>query len=171
MIMFMQEMRGPLVCHVREPYPAITVEGPNREYAEILMGDYAGKDSELTAILQYIYGNLVSSNVEVAQLLMCIARVEMHHFHMLGETIKLLGVDPRYQHMGKYWNASFVKYERDTCKILHANREDEMAAIREYRRQAARIADTNVKELLLRIARDEEVHARLLGEAIEKYCS
>ncbi|HHW03843.1 MAG TPA: bacterioferritin [Thermoanaerobacterales bacterium] len=168
--MFMQSGRGSMVCHVREPYPIIRVEGPNREYAEILKGDYAGKDSELSAILHYIYGNLVSDNVEVAQLLMCIARVEMNHFQMLGETIKLLGVDPRYEHMGKYWNASFVKYDRDTCTILRENREDELAATQEYRRQAARIADNYVKELLLRIARDEELHARLLGEAIEKYC-
>lgn len=168
--MFIQSMGGPMVFYAREPYPVVSVECPNREYAEILMGDYAGRDSELTAILQYIYGNLVVTNAEVAQLLMGISRVEMHHFHMLGEAIKLLGVDPRYQHTGKYWNAGFVNYERDLCRILRINREGEMAAIREYKRQAAGIDDEHVKKLLLRIARDEEVHARLLGEAIEKYC-
>ncbi|MDI3482090.1 MAG: bacterioferritin [Tepidanaerobacteraceae bacterium] len=169
--MSMQPMGGPVVFHAREPYPAISVEGTNREYAEILMEDYAGRNSELTAILQYIYGNLVVSNVDVARLLMGISRVEMHHLHMLGETIKLLGADPRYQHAGRYWYSGFVDYERDTCRILRINREGEMAAIREYKRHAARIDDEHVKRLLLRIARDEEVHARLLGEAMEKYCS
>jgi len=168
--MFMQPTRGSMVFYAREPYPVISVERPSREYAEIIMSDYAGKDSELTAILQYIYGNLVVVNVEVAQLLMGIARVEMQHFHMLGETINMLGVDPRYQHMGKYWNASFVNYERDMCRILRINREGELEAVQVYRRHAARIGDEHVKKLLLRIARDEEVHARLLGEAMDKYC-
>ncbi|MCR4431874.1 MAG: manganese catalase family protein [Tepidanaerobacteraceae bacterium] len=168
--MSIQPLRGPMVFNSREPYPAIAVERPNREYAEILMGDYAGRDSELTAILQYVYGNLVVANTDVARLLMGISRVEMHHLHMLGETIKLLGVDPRYQYLGKYWNAGFVNYERDMCRILRINREGELVAIQEYKRQAAGIDDEYVKKLLLRIARDEEVHARLLGEAMEKYC-
>ena len=37
------------------PYPPLTVEGPNRQYARMLTMDLASDKSEMTAITQYLY--------------------------------------------------------------------------------------------------------------------
>ena len=72
---------------------------PNRQYAELLLEDYTGMISEITAVKQYLYHYFVlkSINPEVADLLECVSLVEMHHMEMLAETIRLLGVSPRYR--------------------------------------------------------------------------
>jgi rubrerythrin len=84
---------------VDEPYPPIRVERPNPRYARILQEDFAGTVSEMTAITQYLYHHFDMEPVlrEVAELLEEISIVEMTHFEMLGELIKMLGGDPVYQ--------------------------------------------------------------------------
>lgn len=70
--------------------------------------------SEITAIKQYLYHYFVLEEVneEVADLLECVSLVEMHHMELLAETIRLLGVDPRYRVIRDsqeiYWNATYV---------------------------------------------------------------
>ena len=42
---------------INKPYPKIQVEKPNTYYANLLLNDYAGINSELTSITQYIFQN------------------------------------------------------------------------------------------------------------------
>ncbi|TDA66993.1 MAG: hypothetical protein D9V47_11795 [Clostridia bacterium] len=153
------------------PYPPIMVRERNTDYARVIYDDFAGRDSELTAITQYLYHHFAANNMEVADLLENIAMVEMHHLEMLGQVIVLLGGDPRYWGSGlSYWNGSYVNYETDLCRALQANLPGEQVAQQTYQNHAAQIQDPYVREILLRIARDEEVHERLLREAIDRYC-
>ncbi|OPX87383.1 MAG: Manganese containing catalase [Pelotomaculum sp. PtaB.Bin104] len=150
--------------------------GPNRQYAELLLEDYAGVVSEITAINQYLYHyfTLEGINEEVADLEECISLVEMHHMELLAETIKLLGMDPRYRVIRNnqeiYWNASFVYYGYNVCDNLAADIAAEWAAIAAYRDHQQRIGDPFIKELLERILQDEYHHIRLFNEAMQKYC-
>lgn len=90
-------------CAYPAPYPEVRVARPNKEYAYLLLEDYAGMVSELTAVCQYSYHHFVleNENREVADALSCIALVEMHHLEILAETIVMLGVDPRYRTVEK----------------------------------------------------------------------
>ena len=80
------------------PYPEIRVEGKNIEYAKLLMEIYAGKISEDTAIHLYIFEHLsLEKKYEYyAKILVQIAIVEMKHLNILGELIKLLGIEPEF---------------------------------------------------------------------------
>lgn len=167
---------GMFKCAYPAPYPQVRVTATNPLYAKLLLEDYAGVVSEITAINQYLYHYFVLEEVneEVADLLECVSLVEMHHMELLAETIRLLGVDPRYRviHDSReiYWNATYVFYGMDLCDRLTADIASEWAAIAAYRDHQRRIADPYIKELLERIILDEYHHIKLFNEALQKYC-
>ena len=61
-------------------YPEIVINAPNPAEAAVLQSDYAGKGSETTAIMTYIYQNYITRlyNEDVADVLERIAITEMH---------------------------------------------------------------------------------------------
>ncbi|NLY49389.1 MAG: bacterioferritin [Firmicutes bacterium] len=166
-----------LRCAYPAPYPEVRVAAPNPAYAQLLLEDYAGMVSELTAINQYLYHHFVLEpvNEEVAELLECISLVEMYHLELLGEAILKLGVDPRYWTLQSgnstcYWDASFVFYGTSLCDRLTADIASEWAAIANYREHQRRINDPYVEELLERIILDELHHIQLFNHALAKHC-
>lgn len=153
------------------PYPVIRVQERNTEYARIIYDDFAGPASEFTAITQYLYHHWVATNTEVGEMWKNIALVEMDHLDMLGQVIVLLGGDPRYWNRDmSYWNGSYVNYGTHLCDRLRRDLEGEKIAQENYRRHRDQIGDPYIKEILARIIRDEEVHAQLVEEAINRYC-
>ncbi len=160
----------------KEPYPEIKVRKHNRMYADLLMEDYSGAVSELTATLQYMYHSFEFKDKYegLSDLLEKVAIIEMIHLEVLAEAIIALGGNPVYKSGGlmnkKYWNAEMVDYGRNLCGRLESDLQAEYAAIRHYREHIARIDDPNIQALLKRIILDEEVHVILFKEAIEKYC-
>ena len=85
-----------LECRVDKPYPEVRVERKNIEYAKLLLDDYASEVGEDRAIHQYVYQKFdkFKDNPLFSKTLSQIAMVEMRHLELLGETIKLLGVNP-----------------------------------------------------------------------------
>ena len=69
-----------------EPYPEIRARKHNRIYADLLMEDYSGNISEVTASLQYMYHHFMFGDQfsELAVLLEKIAIVEMIHAEILA---------------------------------------------------------------------------------------
>ena len=164
-------------CALPEPYPEPKVQGTNIYYASLLLEDYAGTISEMTAINQYIYHHLTFEKKEfedLAELEECIAIIEMYHLELLGRTIALLGVSPEYLVIDKgksvYWNASYVYYGKDICDRLDSDIKAEQQAIRQYREHQVLIRDPHIQELLERIIKDEEYHIKLFCQAFERYC-
>ncbi|MBE3575986.1 MAG: manganese catalase family protein, partial [Firmicutes bacterium] len=141
------------------PYPEVRVARPNPFYARVLHDDFAGRASELTAILQYLYHHWVSGPggeeiPDLAGLYKGIARVEMSHFEMLAETILLLGGRPAFAGSdGRLWSPADVYPGEGICDRLAANLAGEEEAIATYQRQAAFVRDPYVSALLLRIAK------------------
>ncbi len=151
------------------PYPEPAVLGPNTQYAALLLEDYAGRASELTAVCQYVYHHLVvPEGLDwIADLLEDVAIVEMKHLELLGETIRLLGADPRfYAEDGVYWGARNVAYRDNLRQQLEADAEAERGAIAQYERHCAMIADPHIRQLLTRIIADEQLHLFLFRWAL-----
>ncbi|NLC53912.1 MAG: peptidoglycan-binding protein, partial [Firmicutes bacterium] len=78
------------------PYPEPRVVAPNAFYAQLLLEDYAGMVSELTAVHQYLYNHYYFEK-ELSGMVKSIAIVEMKHLELLAETILLLGEAPEYR--------------------------------------------------------------------------
>lgn len=164
-------------CAYPAPYPEIRVARQNPYYGRVLLEDYAGEVSELSAITQYLYHHIVlePNFEEVADLLECISLVEMHHQEMLAETILMLGVDPRYYTLSmndepQYWNATYIYYGTSLCDRLTADIASEWAAIANYRKHQQMIDDPYVKNILERIILDEFHHIELFNKMVQKYC-
>jgi len=140
------------------PYPEVA--GPaDPDTLEMLKQDYAGAESELTGIAQYIYQSIASgANEGFANALLQIAIVEMMHLDMLGDAVVALGGDPRFIVDGRDWSAANINYANDLDAMLRANIEAEETAIDNYRRHAARTGNKSVRDLVLRIVEDEKLH-------------
>lgn len=163
-------------CALPEPYPELRVIRPNRYYASLLLEDYAGSVSEMTAINQYFHHYLMFGEkyYDLAELEECVSIIEMFHLEMLGKLIRMLGVDPQYRTITNnqrvFWNASYVYYGDAICDRLAADIAAEQAAINQYRLHQQLIGDPNIKDILERIILDEEHHLRLFREAARKHC-
>ncbi len=162
-------------CKVNKPYPLVRVEKPNLEYACLLLEDYSGLYSELTSITQYVYQKFDKFNVNeiFSKTLSEIAMVEMHHLELLGETIKLLGVEPRYvfkDNFMTYWSGSFVDYNTNIIDMLLSDIKLEEEAINKYEYDISVIDDEYIKLTLYRIIEDEKMHIKCFNKLLNLVC-
>lgn len=153
-------------------YPELKVEGENPYYAKLLLSDYAGDNSEDTAIHQYFYQSLIASEKDLSAALMNISRVEMHHLSILGKIIKLLGGDPilatTEDECVTYWDASNVNYTLNVEDFLKFNIMKEKLAIENYERHIEEINDKYIKAILKRIIDDELLHIKIFYDFYKK---
>ena len=157
------------------PYPKPMIEMQNIEYANLLLKDYAGVVSEFTAISLYVYQHFVSKEQykDYAELIGGVSVVEMKHWELLGETIKLEGIKPMYfdnavPH-GKLWSPMYVNYTTYIMAMLKEDIKSEQKAIENYKYHITLIQDTHIIKLLERIILDEELHLKLFTKEYQKY--
>lgn len=151
------------------PYPETVIPYKNPLEAKKLMNDYGGRDSETTAIMQYIYQAymLHESEPEVAKKLEEIAVVEMHHHESLGETIAQLGGFPVIGGKNSFWNGSYVNYINDPIKMLEIDIHGEDLAIANYEKTILVLQNDSIKQLIERIIADEEQHIIVLKAMLD----
>jgi bacterioferritin len=167
-----------LLCRDPLPYPTSAATRENQRDGRILLHNYAGSVSELTASMQYIYGAhcLHDSNPELASLLECISITEMRHLKLLALSLVSLGIDPKYRTIASgresWWSPRppTVSYSANPQMIVLENIDGERKAIDQYIRSIDMIEDGNVNALLRRIIMDEEVHIKLLSQALQTLC-
>ncbi len=166
-------MNGKLrtACNLPLSYQEVCVTEPNINYARLLSSAYAGDGGELSAVLQYTYGHLVTEGAEPSQLsavLSCVSVTEMRHLEILGELITKLGGDPKFCDMQRRgcFDAGKVNYQTSPDRILRAAISGEKAAIAMYRDLIRRIDDSCIREILRRIILDEEHHIKLFSELL-----
>ncbi|MGL4346419.1 MAG: ferritin-like domain-containing protein [Cellulosilyticaceae bacterium] len=158
------------------PYPEIGVEEPNKAYLKLILDDYAGVNSEMTAINQYEYQRLVLDNPqfrEIYETVDAISKVEKRHLEILGEMIILLGGDSRYWSIRKgtptYWTPQYISYMRSPRDILVQNIRSEEMTIKQYEQHIAYIKDPQIVELLRRIVIDEKLHLEIYKDLYTRY--
>ncbi|NLZ38565.1 MAG: bacterioferritin [Firmicutes bacterium] len=137
----------------------------------LLLDDYAGKVSELTAITQYFHHHLVVQEEDVAEVLERVALEEMRHLEMLGEALLNADIDPRiYNDKKAYWQGNYVNYQYRVCDILRADIQAELKAINQYYQHITAIEDKNIQIMLRDIIQDELRHIGMFSEKLAKYC-
>lgn len=157
------------------PYPKPMVEKPNITFANILLQDYSGEVSELTAINLYVYQHIVSDGEfsDYAELIGGIAMAEMKHLELLGKTIKMLGVKPIYINAicpsRQLWSPCYINFTVFIKDMLLEDIKSEKKAIDNYKHHKSIINDKYIIKLLERIILDEELHIKLFINLYEKY--
>ena len=162
--------------YVNIPYPPIEVKEKNPIYANLILLNYAGSVSELSAVTQYVYHEIAFSDnkyPDISETIKGISIVEMHHLQILGELIVKLGKDPGYwiykHKKTNLWTPEFLSFNTDLKKALTIDIIDEKEAIAQYKRTAKQIDDTHIVDIIDRIILDEEYHIKLFTELYYKY--
>lgn len=156
-------------CEVDLAYPPVAASSPDIAFACLLAADYAGKKSEVTAVMQYSYQHAVLKETDpsLSETISCISITEMRHVEMLAELILLLGGDPRYYGCCRCdqnpWCGAFPNYATSSASILGANIAGEIAAIESYRTRIGQTNDPAIRALIKRIILDEQRHLEIFS--------
>ncbi len=165
-------MAGVRPIMVDLPYPPIQVRGKNQRYADLLMDDYCGSVSELSAILQYINNEnrMSGEHCPLARTILGLAMAEMIHLQKLGELIHLLGgmVGFETNQPNGLWSPAYLTLPRWIPQMLQVDIEAEQAAIHQYRLHISMIQDDAVNAVLKRIIHDEEYHIMILQQLVRE---
>ncbi len=149
----------------------MTAEGIGQDVRalRIVSPAYAGRDGELTAVLQYVYqAILLSENgmEELSRALFRIAGEEMRHMQLLGTAITRLGAPPIFAacppYPVSYYSASCVNYARSAREMIAADLRAERCAIASYRRMLGMLENPAVSALIAAIAEEEGEHLACL---------
>lgn len=153
------------------PYPNLTNISPNRKDVKLLKSLAFGNESELSAILTYIYQNVVL-NPELGimkEILEQIAIVEMHHYDLLSNAIVAFGGDPTLTDgNGNVWTGRNILTIINPKQMLLKDIAREQDAIRAYTRAARETNNLSLAQLFLRIIEDERIHIDLLEKMLSK---
>jgi bacterioferritin len=160
--------------HLSDPYPVPVNLSPNLEESALLSIAYAGVNSEMTALSQYVvhHETCADTNPAISHDILQIGIIEMFHLDMLGSCIKQLGgsVDMinRYTKPQQYWTSKNIKYGNDLISRIKIDIQSENDCIESYRRIISRLKNEALQNLLFRIIADEELHITLFNQMIDK---
>ena len=132
---------------------------------------YAGRNGELTAILQYVYQSILldgCGKTNEAKQLVRIAVDEMHHLEKIGSLLVKLGVPPVFTacppYPVAYYSAANVDYSRPIAQMIAADIRGEQEAIACYTRALEAISDPEMRAVIEKIRGEEERHLANLKE-------
>ena len=147
------------------PYPELSALTADCKNAQIIMPAYADAESEMTAVLQYIFQSInfdASGNSRFAAALEEIAIAEMKHLDLLGEALLRMGVSPIYvrrpPNRCDYYSACNVNYSVQPAAMIAADISAETGAIRSYEQMLCKITNPTLSALISRILLDERLH-------------
>ena len=143
--------------------------GEDLKTLRIVTKAYAGKEGELTSVLQYVYQSVVlgqRGERELSLLLLRIASDEMRHLQTVGSLITRLGAPPIYTacppYPVGYNSASCVNYAKDTEEMLLTNIVSEENSIKTYAAMLEEMENPAAAAVILSVMRDEREHLTLL---------
>ena len=154
------------------PYPPVNVKEKNNAYAQIILDNIGGSNSEMSAISLYVYNDLITDDKKnISRIFHEINIVEMRHLDIFGELTLQLGMDPRLWTVRNnrmiYWTPRYNKYAKDLDELLSNSLDSELAAIAKYESQTKKIKDQNIVENLQRIILDEKIHAEIFRSLLK----
>lgn len=149
------------------PYPDTDRLRHDPRMARLLFRAYY---DELTAISTYTYNGIILSDPcpTVAALFESLSTTEMRHFRLLGESIRHLGGNPsirtdlRITSFEPCADAAHSHAEQVCRQMVRNAICAEQTSAWEYRALAGKTRDEQLKQILYRLAADEDEHARML---------
>ena len=140
-------------------------------WAELLFVAYAAPLSELTAITQYSYQQVVWDNLQAKEILFRISLDEMEHLNTLAQILKNLGFEPRYwvlEQQPLYWDAVLVNYSVDPLEMLEANIHSEYHAVESYRQLIEEVSEPFIKRRIAHILNEELGHIKQFESLLKR---
>lgn len=156
-------------------FPTLDEIGNDCAALRLLSPAYAGREGELTAILQYVFQAILfgeAGRKEFSSAVLSIAIDEMRHLEILGTVIAKLGAPPVFTacppYPVGYYSASCVNYARNPRQMICADICAEENAVASYERILCRLKNPSVAAIVSRILEEERKHLETFNELLEK---
>lgn len=152
---------------IDKPYPRIVGAKQDPITIGILKNLAMSKKGELIAVLTYIYQSVIAdkTNEDIAKIFEEVAVVEMMHLDMLMHAITAFGGNPKYEDAhGNFLSTMSVNYNTKLKDMLEANIAGESMTAAEYREATKHVTNESLKDLLTRIAQDEDRHLEIFKQ-------
>lgn len=161
-------------CSAQEdlPYPPVEPRCPNCTYANEILSNVGGQNSEMTAVSLYFYNHVILEPrySSFAECFFDISVVEMNHLEIFAELALKLGADPRLWSTCNcrkvYWSPEYNDYPMEIHDLIINSIKGEEEAIKKYQRQIRMIDDPNIVAILKRIIMDEECHIQIFKKML-----
>lgn len=152
------------LCKADLPYVEVEKSVKSPFEVRLLMPVYGGKGSETTAIMGYIFQSyaLADKEPEISKCLEQIAISEMRHHDLIGTAIVRLGGIPYIGDNRGYWQGGYVNYTLNVKDMIDADIAGEKSAITAYKDVIKFSKNEEVKAMIARIIKDEEIHIETL---------
>lgn len=155
---------------MRECYTKILDVEPQNPTISLLADLISGKDGELTAIMQYFFQEVMTSDEELKNLLKEIKHDEMHHAKLLAEAMTEFGGVPFLcNQFNKFFTTEYVDYALNERQFLLSDIRDEELSIKLYDEAIQKVDNESLKQLLGEIRDDEKTHLSKLREQLERF--
>lgn len=159
-------------------YPTLAEIKPDGAALRSISPAYAGREGELTAVLQYVYQSIVFGEIgkaEISKEILKIAVSEMRHLEVLGTVISKLGAPPVFTacppYPVGYYSASCVNYSRNPRQMLASDVCAEENAIAMYERVLLSLKNPPVTSIVSKILEEEREHLKIFNDLLEKTCA
>ncbi len=143
--------------------------GEDMKTLRIVTKSYAGREGELTSVLQYVYQSIVLNQRgenELSLLLQRLASDEMRHLQIIGSLITHLGAPPMFTvcppYPVGYYSASCVNYTKDTVEMIAADVAAEENSVNSYAAMIEEMENPAAADVILAVLKEEKEHLDLL---------
>ena len=139
---------------------------------------YAGREGELTAVLQYVYQSILLDGCgkeKEAKTILKIAVEEMRHLEKIGSILVSLGVPPVFTacppYPVAYYSAANVDYVRQIAQMLESDIRAERCAIAGYDRVLRVVTEGEIRAAIEGIRADEVRHLEIFEQMRRELCN
>ncbi len=157
-----------LFIHKKELLRPVRVLDPNPKWGQIILEQYAGADSEATALNTYLTQRFNTNIPEIRDLLEDIGTEEISHWEMVAEMARQHGVVVKMKDAtGSPWSSTYTTVSGNIITDLYADIAAELRARDLYMHLANIVQDPGSRDVLIFLGNREEAHAASFARALE----
>ena len=156
------------LCRDTSPYPIVGATHPTRTHAPMLTNLLFDAHGEFSIVNDLLYAEMIipKEQTQLAEILDCIAQVDLRHFRMLSAILVQCGVTPQFRTLHgartDWWSGRSLSYPKTISDALSLLCKQKRAALLAYNQAVCRCNDSGIVRLLQRICADESCHLDLL---------
>lgn len=157
-----------LFVHKKELLRPVRVTDPDPRWGQLILDQYAGADSEATALNTYLTQRFNTNIPEIRDLLEDIGTEEISHWEMVAELARQHGTVVKMRDArGAYWTSAHTDVTGNVITDLYSDIAAELRARDLYMSLVNSVADPGSRDTLIFLGNREEAHAAAFARALE----
>ena len=157
-----------MFIHKKELLRPVKVQDANPKWGQLILEQYAGADSEATAMGTHLTQRFNTNLPEIRDLLEDIGTEEISHWEMVAELARQHGVVIKMRDSyGNPWSSQYTDVSGNIITDLYSDIAAELRARDLYMHLANMVQDPGSRDTLIFLGNREEAHAAAFARALE----